>query len=101
MEHHLFPAISFCHYPAIAEIVKDECAKRGVPYARYDTLPEVRAPPALPALPKRAGVGPDAPLFAGHKHVPGTRAGAAPAVLLGAAAADGFTWSSAVPSAAS
>ena len=41
VEHHLFPAISFCHYPAIAEIVKDECAKRGVPYARYDTLPEV------------------------------------------------------------
>ncbi|KAL4444962.1 hypothetical protein ABPG77_004012 [Micractinium sp. CCAP 211/92] len=41
VEHHLFPAISFCHYPAIAEIVKDECAKRGVPYARYDTLPEI------------------------------------------------------------
>lgn len=41
VEHHLFPAISFAHYPAIAAIVQDECARRGVPYARYDTLPEI------------------------------------------------------------
>lgn len=41
VEHHLFPAISFCHYPAIAVIVEDECRKRGVQYARYDTLPEI------------------------------------------------------------
>jgi fatty acid desaturase (delta-4 desaturase) len=26
IEHHLFPAISFAHYPAIAVIVQDECA---------------------------------------------------------------------------
>ena len=38
VEHHLFPNISFGHYPAIAEIVADECAKRGVPYTRYPTL---------------------------------------------------------------
>jgi acyl-lipid (7-3)-desaturase (Delta-4 desaturase) len=38
VEHHLFPNISFGHYPAIADIVADECAKRGVPYTRYPTL---------------------------------------------------------------
>lgn len=62
VEHHLFPAISFCHYPAIADIVKDECAKRGVPYARYDTLPEVRpatgAPPAAPQAQRPGWAGP-------------------------------------------
>eukprot|EP00879_Flechtneria_rotunda_P004166 GHRR01004414.1.p1 GENE.GHRR01004414.1~~GHRR01004414.1.p1 ORF type:complete len:283 (+),score=76.58 GHRR01004414.1:1105-1953(+) len=41
VEHHLFPAISFVHYPAIAKIVADECAKRGIPYAHYGTLPEI------------------------------------------------------------
>ncbi len=41
VEHHLFPAISFEHYPAIRDIVEDECAKRGVPYAHYKTLPEI------------------------------------------------------------
>jgi fatty acid desaturase (delta-4 desaturase) len=25
IEHHLFPAISFVHYPAIARVVRDEC----------------------------------------------------------------------------
>jgi fatty acid desaturase len=43
VEHHLFPAISFAHYPAIAAIVEDECKRRGVQYAKYDTLPEVRS----------------------------------------------------------
>ena len=43
IEHHLFPAISFVHYPAIAKIVKDECEKRNIPYAHYDTLPEIIA----------------------------------------------------------
>lgn len=38
VEHHLFPNISFGHYPAIAEIVADECAKRGVTYTRYPSL---------------------------------------------------------------
>jgi len=29
------------HYPAIAVIVKDECAKRGIAYNNYDTLWEI------------------------------------------------------------
>ena len=33
IEHHMFPAISFMHYPAISRVVRDECAKRGVNYA--------------------------------------------------------------------
>jgi fatty acid desaturase (delta-4 desaturase) len=41
VEHHLFPAVCFVHYPAIAKIVKDECAKRDVPYFSYDTLPQI------------------------------------------------------------
>ena len=41
IEHHMFPAISFMHYPAISRVVRDECAKRGVNYASYDTLPEI------------------------------------------------------------
>ena len=43
IEHHLFPAISFMHYPAISKIVEDECKKRGVVYAHYATLPEITA----------------------------------------------------------
>ena len=39
VEHHLFPAISFVHYPAIAAIVRDECAKRGVQYSQVDAAP--------------------------------------------------------------
>jgi len=38
VEHHLFPAVFFGHYPAISAIVADECAKRGIPYAQYPTL---------------------------------------------------------------
>lgn len=41
VEHHLFPAVSFAHYPAIAAIVEEEAVKRGVQYAKYDTLPEI------------------------------------------------------------
>ena len=41
MEHHLFPAVCFVHYPAIAAIVKDECGKQGVPYATYPSLPTI------------------------------------------------------------
>ena len=39
--HHTFPAICFVHYPAIADIITDECSKRGIPYARYDSLPTI------------------------------------------------------------
>lgn len=38
IEHHLFPAISFVHYPAIARVVRDECARRGVRYTHFQTL---------------------------------------------------------------
>lgn len=41
IEHHMFPAISFMHYPAISKIVQDECEKRDINYASYDTLPEI------------------------------------------------------------
>ncbi|CAG9463863.1 unnamed protein product [Pedinophyceae sp. YPF-701] len=41
IEHHLFPAISFMHYPAIAKIVREECEARGINYVHYDTLPEI------------------------------------------------------------
>lgn len=41
IEHHLFPAISFMHYPAIAKIVKEESEARGINYASYSTLPEI------------------------------------------------------------
>ena len=43
VEHHMFPSIAFLHYPAIAAIVEDECAKRGVPYAKYGTFPAILA----------------------------------------------------------
>jgi fatty acid desaturase (delta-4 desaturase) len=41
IEHHLFPAISFMHYPAIAKIVEDEADKRNLQYAKYKTLPDI------------------------------------------------------------
>lgn len=41
IEHHLFPAISFLHYPAISNIVRDECQKRGIQYVEYPTLTEI------------------------------------------------------------
>mmetsp|Transcript_33218 Transcript_33218/g.78780 ORF Transcript_33218/g.78780 Transcript_33218/m.78780 type:complete len:534 (-) Transcript_33218:142-1743(-) len=41
IEHHLFPAVSFLHYPAISAIVRDECQKRGITYVEYPTLWEI------------------------------------------------------------
>jgi fatty acid desaturase (delta-4 desaturase) len=41
IEHHLFPAVSFMHYPAISKIVREEAEKRGLEYAAYDTLSEI------------------------------------------------------------
>eukprot|EP00232_Nephroselmis_pyriformis_P017822 CAMPEP_0182882208 /NCGR_PEP_ID=MMETSP0034_2-20130328/17639_1 /TAXON_ID=156128 /ORGANISM="Nephroselmis pyriformis, Strain CCMP717" /LENGTH=537 /DNA_ID=CAMNT_0025015287 /DNA_START=51 /DNA_END=1664 /DNA_ORIENTATION=- len=41
IEHHLFPAVSFHHYPAIAKIVRQEAEAAGVPYSHYNTLPEI------------------------------------------------------------
>jgi fatty acid desaturase (delta-4 desaturase) len=43
IEHHLFPAVFFGYYPAISAIVEDECNKRGIPYAKYGTLPSILA----------------------------------------------------------
>lgn len=36
--HHLFPAISHTHYPAIAPIVMQTCKEFGVPYKVYPTV---------------------------------------------------------------
>jgi len=38
IEHHLFPCLPHHLYPDVQVIVKDECKKRGVHYAGYDTL---------------------------------------------------------------
>ena len=40
VEHHLFPRISHIHYPAISNIVKEECCKYHLPYNSYSTLNE-------------------------------------------------------------
>lgn len=41
VEHHLFPAICFVHYPAISAIVRQEAERRGVRYATYPSLPAI------------------------------------------------------------
>lgn len=77
IEHHLFPAISFMHYPAISKIVKEECEKVGVPYTEYKYLPGILAKfqqfmkeagqaPAPPgnAFPDRGGIGTRPPVVA-------------------------------------
>jgi fatty acid desaturase (delta-4 desaturase) len=74
IEHHLFPAISFMHYPLISKIAKEEATKRGVPYVEYKWLPvilgdfqkfmkEAGQAPAPPnnAYPARGGMGGDQP----------------------------------------
>lgn len=38
VEHHLFPHISHVHYPAIAPIVKDVCARHGIRHNSQGTL---------------------------------------------------------------
>jgi linoleoyl-CoA desaturase len=38
VEHHLFPRISHIHYPAISNIVRQECEKFNLPYHSYDTM---------------------------------------------------------------
>ncbi|KAK3246002.1 hypothetical protein CYMTET_44453 [Cymbomonas tetramitiformis] len=70
IEHHLFPAISFMHYPQISKIAKEEATKRGIPYAEYKWLPSILwqfqcfmakagSAPAPPnnAFPPRGGIG--------------------------------------------
>ena len=41
IEHHLFPAISFMHYPAISRIVREEAEKRGHHYTSYNQLHDI------------------------------------------------------------
>jgi linoleoyl-CoA desaturase len=38
LEHHLLPTICHIHYPAIARIVKQTCAKHGVKYGEHPTF---------------------------------------------------------------
>jgi len=72
IEHHLFPAVSFMHYPGISKIAKEEAEKRGVPYVEYKWLPvilrdfqqfmktagQAPAPPGN-AFPAHGGIGGD------------------------------------------
>lgn len=39
IEHHLLPGLAHNLYPAVATIIKEECATRGVPALYFDTLP--------------------------------------------------------------
>ncbi len=43
VEHHLFPRIAHVHYPAIARIVEETCARFGVRYRAYRSLAGVLA----------------------------------------------------------
>jgi fatty acid desaturase len=38
IEHHLFPNMSYIHYPTIAPIVKQYCAEHNIPYMNHPTL---------------------------------------------------------------
>lgn len=67
IEHHLFPGVAHNCYPAIAKIVKEECKKRGIRYAGYDTLPGIALDLArflyVMGKPDAVSTGPDAPLL--------------------------------------
>jgi len=38
IEHHLFPTVSDRYYPMLAPMVKEECAKRNIPYVCFDSF---------------------------------------------------------------
>lgn len=40
IEHHLFPRVSHTHYPTIAPLVRDFCAKKNIPYTHFPTISE-------------------------------------------------------------
>lgn len=67
IEHHLFPGVAHNCYPAIAQIVKEECKKRGIRYVGFDTLPGIALELArflyVMGKPVAASTGPDAPLL--------------------------------------
>jgi fatty acid desaturase len=41
IEHHLFPAVSHVHYPAISKIVQQVCKENNIPYNSYPTFTEI------------------------------------------------------------
>lgn len=63
IEHHLFPAVSFMHYPAISRIVEDEAQRRGLNYASYQTLPDIIR--KFVSYMATAGASPDVPVEEG------------------------------------
>lgn len=38
VEHHLFPRVCHLHYPALAPLVQEICARHGAPYHSYETF---------------------------------------------------------------
>ncbi|CAE7453556.1 D4Des, partial [Symbiodinium microadriaticum] len=38
IEHHLFPRMSHTHYPTIAPLVRDFCARKNIPYTHFPTI---------------------------------------------------------------
>ena len=38
IEHHLFPSVSHCHYPAISKIVKETCQEFDIEYTHHDSI---------------------------------------------------------------
>jgi fatty acid desaturase len=56
IEHHLFPAMAYTLYPQVVPIVKQECARAGVPYTAYDHVPAMML--AFVRFMKRVGAAP-------------------------------------------
>ena len=56
IEHHLFPRISHVHYPALNQIVRQECLRFKIPYNEFHTMTE--AIRSHVNLMKAAGKGP-------------------------------------------
>jgi linoleoyl-CoA desaturase len=38
IEHHLFPEISHCNYPGIADVVRDTCGEFGIDYKQHTSF---------------------------------------------------------------
>lgn len=75
IEHHLFPAISFVHYPAIARIVAEECQMIGVRYVHHGSLFSILS--KFVQCVKQLGSAPDAAAPAAVGAAPGEAAAAA------------------------
>ena len=70
IEHHLFPCVAHHHYAEIQKVVEDECAKRGITYTKFTTLPEARSPPR-PLLTRSGLQGMALPGSTTHTRLPG------------------------------